>query len=469
MTAKSFRIVRGRSSSFTLAVIFTALLLLSLMILLYFIEQSSTDNRRERIAAMVRTDLQGLLQSHQMGGADHLDAILAYRLKQPVAGVIYGLLGEDGQLLRGNLPHVPKEMPADRTLFSIDRPGPQADMAKPGVQEDSEYAILAISATLESGKRLIVGRNIADFAHAPAHANQLGWVAIIILVSLAGAGFYIGDRVVYRINLIADTAHYIMQTGDLSKRIPVAGYWDDLSKLTHILNVLLQRIETLMEENRQVSDNVAHDLRTPLTRLKNQLEMLHDRGEDEQLGISECTEKLIAEADHILTTFSALLRIRNIESGKWRGEEEMVQLDALIHDVIDFYEPLAQDKEQTIEASVEYATVKGDKHLLFQAVANLLDNAIKYASHGAQITVSLCGRDHETELKVCNSGSYVDPANYSKIFQRFFRTDKARGTHAGTGLGLSLVQAIILLHNGRIMAENAEEGFCITACFTRLK
>ena len=297
------------------------------------------------------------------------------------------------------------------------------------------------------------------FSPENAWVYPLGWSTITLLVTVAGGGFFIGDRVVYRINLIADTAEQIMRTGDLSSRIPVLGKWDDLSKLATILNQLFERIEYLMETVRQVSDHAAHDLRTPLTRLRNQLEMLHDRGEDEQLGIHMETEKLLQEADQILATFAALLRIGNIESGKWRVESEMIALDTLIADVVELYEPLASEQQQQIHVSLAPIPFQGDKHLLFQAVANLLDNAIKYAPQHADIYVTLQKTDHYIRLCVTNTGSAVLPEYLDKLFQRYYRTDKARSETAGNGLGLSLVKAIIVLHKGTVYASNSKEGF----------
>jgi signal transduction histidine kinase len=296
----------------------------------------------------------------------------------------------------------------------------------------------------------------------------LGWLTILWLVLVAGGGFFIGDRVVYRINLIADTAEQIMHTGDLSRRIPVPNTWDDLSKLATILNQLFERIETLMDTVRQVSDHAAHDLRTPLTRLRNQLEMLHDRGDDEQLGITVQTEKLLQEADQILATFAALLRIGNIESGRWRVESEVIALDTLIADVIEFYEPLASEQQQQIIVSLAQTPFQGDKHLLFQAVANLLDNAIKYAPAQAEIHVALHKENDHIRFSIMNTGSYVPPEHAKKLFQRYYRADAARSDKAGNGLGLSLVKAIIELHKGSVSARNVADGFeivCILPVF----
>jgi signal transduction histidine kinase len=299
------------------------------------------------------------------------------------------------------------------------------------------------------------------FPHNPL-VYPLGFTTIGLLIVASAAGFFVGDRVVYRINLIADTSQNIIQTGDLSRRIPVLGNWDDLSKLTGILNTLFDRIELLMENVRRVSDHVAHDLRTPLTRLRNQLEMLHDRGEEEQLGITDATEKLLFEADNILATFSALLRIGNIESGKWKVERETVHLGALITDVVEFYEPLANDRTQHITTELASLSLLGDKHLLFQALANLLDNAIKYAAEGSDIRVSLRHNAGDAVITMKNTGSFVPTEHISNLFERYYRADTARASGAGNGLGLSLVKAVVELHRGSIAASSDANSFTIT-------
>lgn len=308
---------------------------------------------------------------------------------------------------------------------------------------------------------------INSITHDYNFITTLGWSISALLFFLALGGFYIAERVVYRINLIANTADNIMQTGDLSRRIPDFGSWDDLAKLAEILNQLFARVESLMDEVRQVSDMIAHDLRTPLTRLKNRLEALRDKSEDEQLGLEQQTDDLLAEADHLLATFAAILRIRTIESGKWRGIGEEILLDQLIYDVIEYYEPIIHEKHQTLNTKLSNISFFGDRHLLFQAIANVIDNAVKYSPESGNIIISLETIDDNINLSITNSGSIVAEEHLDLIFQRFYRTDMARTSHQGNGLGLSLVKAIIKLHNGKIKATNTNDGFTIEIFLTK--
>lgn len=427
------------------------------MTLLYFMWVAKGTNHRNEITAIINTDIGGLEDAYRIGGIEAVVDILHYRLKNPEKGKIYLLADEAKHVLLGNFAYIPAAAQRE-DMFEFTLP---IDAQNTGLPPDRSYNIMAVMHSLPNGYALLVGRNIPDTKTNSIFVGRLGWAMILILASLAAAGFFIGDRVVYRINLIADTASQIMQTGDLSRRIPVPGKWDDLSVLAHILNELFERVESLVIGVREVSDNVAHDLRTPLTRIKNRLESLHSRGESEQLPITECTEKLIAESDHLLATFSALLRIGNIESGKWQGEVETIRLHRLIEDVVEFYEPLASDKQQTIHMSLARLSLDGDKHLLFQAIANLLDNAIKYTPDHGDITVTLKLQNGLANVSVTDSGKGVPEEDCESIFRRFYRTDKARNK-SGNGLGLSLVKAIIELHKGTIRAYRSEAGFTIT-------
>ncbi len=452
------------SSSFTLAALFTVLLVLSILTILYFMWVASGTNKRHEVTAIIKTDMAGLEDTYRTSGIEAVADILQYRLKNPQKGHIYILADAEKHVFLGNFAYIPdaamhqKFISPKKSVFEFLLP---RGTENTGLSPKKSYEIMAIMRQLPNGYHVLVGRNLPDTDTQNTLMGRLGWAMIIILSLLAAAGFFISDRVVYRINLIGKTATEIMHTGDLSRRIPVPGKWDDLSVLAHILNELFARVESLMIGVRQVSDNVAHDLRTPLTRIKNQLEALHARSETENLPITEATEKLISDADHLLATFSALLRIGNIESGKWQSALEHISLDALIADVIEFYEPLASDKEQIVQSTLAPVTYKADKHLMFQAIANLIDNAIKYAPVGGTVSVTLEQRKKHIRIIITDSGKGVEKEDYEAIFRRFYRTDKVRNK-SGHGLGLSLVKAIAELHNGTIKASHVAQNFAIT-------
>lgn len=288
----------------------------------------------------------------------------------------------------------------------------------------------------------------------------LGSISIFLLLCVALISFALSIFVVNRINIIANTAKRIMITGDLSKRIEIDHRWDDLSNLAYILNDMFARIEQLMQDIRQVSDNIAHDLRTPLTRLRNNLENLKKENHAE----SENAEKLISEADNLLKTFNALLRITNIEKGKRHSSLTDVNLNDLLKDVAELYEPLAQEKNITLNLKLQTLSYYGDKDLLFQAFANLLDNAMKFTPENGEIIITLAEIEHKKQIVISDTGVGIKDEEKSKVFDRFYRSDASRNT-SGNGLGLSLVQAIINLHKGKItLADNQPNGLKVIVC-----
>jgi signal transduction histidine kinase len=473
----SVRIKAFRSSSITLAIVFTVMLLCSIATLVYFMRLTAENTHHEQIAATIHSDIEAFHDIFQREGVDSLADILQYRLKRAEEGRIYALANARGHVLIGNFAYIPSALPKEGEMFTLvldqrlgNKESRRVQAEATGLPSGKKYNILATYVDFSNGYRLLVGRNIPDMHLQEALSERLGWGMIILMICLAGAGFFIGDRVVYRINIIADAATYIMQTGDLSKRIPIPSQWDDLSKLAMILNALFGRVEYLMDEVRSTSDNIAHDLRTPLTRMKHHIETLHRRALVEHLPITDATDKLLDEMDHILQTFSALLRIRNLEAGTLRLMQDEISLSALLHDVHDLYEPIALEKEQIVQLDIhDESIVLGDKHLLFQACANIFDNAIKYAPAHAYIDMRLERRDDQACIIMHNSGTHVDEALQDKIFVRFFRTDSARTSRHGTGLGLSLSKAIIERHGGTIRAYNTAEGFAVCMGLPRYK
>jgi signal transduction histidine kinase len=243
--------------------------------------------------------------------------------------------------------------------------------------------------------------------------------------------------------------------GDLSRRIPLGGSGDDFDQLAASLNHMLARIEALMAGVRQVSDNIAHDLRTPLTRLRTKLEMLRSElGEDHPVGAA--AEETIADAEEMLTTFNALLRIARIESGGRRAAFARVDLAPLMADVAELYEPVAAERGLRLHLdSAEAAWVIGDRDLLFQALGNLVDNAVKYTPEGGRVELSLRATDQALIIEVADNGPGIPQALRGEVFRRFYRADHSRST-PGSGLGLSLVQAVVQLHGATIdLLDNA--------------
>jgi signal transduction histidine kinase len=270
-----------------------------------------------------------------------------------------------------------------------------------------------------------------------------------------------GHSMSNRIGEINRAVRRIM-AGDLSQRMPGNRSGDEFDRLTDNLNLMLDRIEGLMDGVRQVSDNIAHDLKTPLARMRNRLEELQRHlGGDHPIGPEEArrtVEDAIREADALLGTFGALLRIARIEASARREGFTDVDLAALVGDVAELYEPLAEERGQRLEVAVSAApAVHGDRDLLFQALANLVDNAIKYAPDGGRIGVTLQREGEATVVSVIDNGPGVAPQDRERVFERFWRADDSRTT-PGSGLGLSLVEAVVALHGGEVELDDAKPG-----------
>lgn len=312
--------------------------------------------------------------------------------------------------------------------------------------------------TYDSGKQVLVGFDITEIAQDFKLMQWLGVASICFIIVVVFISYVISIFVVQGTNSIAETAREIMETGDLSRRVEISGRWDDLSNMTATLNMLLARMEELMHGVRQVSDNIAHDLRTPLTRMRNHIEELQKSGNAHEYSA------LIEEADQLLNTFNALLRISRLESEKQKSQFCTVALHEIIEDVIEFYAPLAEEKSITLNCNISPATISGDKDLLFQAFANLLDNAVKFTPQNGEVSVTVLRQNGQIYVTIHDSGSGVSDEETSKIFERFYRAEKSRTT-AGTGLGLSMVSAVIALHDANIRVENTHPGLKIITIF----
>jgi signal transduction histidine kinase len=309
------------------------------------------------------------------------------------------------------------------------------------------------------GKKILVGVDITQFHQNYDWMTFMSVIGIIMVLSVIIGSFMISVFVVRGTNDIAATARHIVATGDLSRRIAVRWRWDDLSHMAETLNILLGRIEQLMQGVRQVSDNIAHDLRTPLMRMKVCIDDLSRKYPDDEIA-----QKLAAEIDRVLGIFSALLRISRLESEKCRTHFQKLDLDQILRDAVEFYEPMAQEKSITVTEDIQTCTLLGDRDLLFQAFANILDNAVKFTPAYGRIAITAKTQDSKTTIEIFNSGSSVPEDDFERIFERFYRSAACR-SEKGTGLGLSLAAAIIDLHHGRIAAENRPDGFCIITVF----
>ena len=337
-----------------------------------------------------------------------------------------------------------------------------------GLATDQRWAV-GVPVPLVSGARLLVARDVEELR---AFAERLRWILIGAIGSLAavglGLGAITGRRVLSRIETVTRTADQIM-AGDFTRRIPLTGAGDEVDNLSARLNLMLDRIEHLLLGMREISDNIAHDLKTPLSRLRNRAEAaLRDRsgGAAHRDGL----ERTIEAADDIITTFNALLLIARLEAGAVR--ESFTTFDAadLVRDLADLYGPVAEEARSALAVDVPaQATLTANRQLIGQAVANLIDNAIKYGGRGEtpqQISVSLRVEATEVVLTVADQGPGIAAADRDHVLRRFVRLDQSR-TAPGTGLGLSLVAAVARLHGARLTLGDNQPGLRVEMAVPR--
>ena len=302
---------------------------------------------------------------------------------------------------------------------------------------------------------LLVARDVFE-RYETEHqvAANLPW-SILLMVALGiVGGALISHQLVARLGAINRTSAEIM-TGDLSRRVPVGRTGDEFDALSENLNRMLDRTERLMRGMRDVTDSVAHDLRTPLNRLRNRLESI-SRGLDPESAEASAIDAAIAETDGLIATFNALLSIAEAEAGAAREAMEPVDLRGTVEGVAELYAPLAEEKNLSLEISARgEPTIRGNKSLISQALANLLDNAIKYTPAGGRIRVSVEERSEGAALCVADTGPGIAPQDRTRVLERFVRLEKSRSS-PGTGLGLSLVAAVARLHDAKLtLADNA--------------
>jgi signal transduction histidine kinase len=330
------------------------------------------------------------------------------------------------------------------------------EFAEPAGQS-GDLELLARPLTLPDGSHLLAGLRYTEVIESSrlVFRTLVRTMIATVLLGVVG-GFFAAASTLRRVERINEGIDDIVH-GDLSQRIPVGDAVGNVRLLIENFNSMLDQTESLMHGVRTVSDNIAHDLRTPLTHIRNNLSSLKQELDEDE---AERVQAIIEECDSILNTFNALLRIAQLEAGNRISRFSTVDLGSLVGDVVDLYEPLAQEKRISVHSwfapSVRY---EGDRDLLFQMVANLLDNAVKYTPEDGNISVIVeSGPEGKPLLSVSDSGLGVPEADRENVFQRFFRLESSRSRFPGNGLGLSLVKAVVSLHRGAIQLKDNRPG-----------
>lgn len=364
-----------------------------------------------------------------------------------------GIFGSAGRPEAGNLRSIPANLPVSGKVIVM-------RLRVEDVDRPQLRSVRALALTMSGGQTLVLERSPADFDEIREIVTRALALALAPALLLAVAGGWLLSRgAVNRIAAVHRASRLIM-AGKLGERLPTRGTQDDFDKLARIVNEMLDEIERLMMEAKGVGEDIAHDLRTPLTRLRTRieraLEALPLAGE-----ASSSLSLAMEDIDQVLVTIKAILRIAEVEHGQRRGGFRDVDLNDVLREAVDLYEPIAETKGIDLVLREAQATsTRGDADLLFEAVSNLLDNAIKFTPAGGSVAVSLRQEPRGPSIRVADTGSGIPPEEFPKLLRRFQRGDRSRGT-PGMGLGLSLVAAITRLHGFALIQRQVPQGCCI--------
>jgi len=445
-----------KSASFRITAAYVGLFVVSVSILAGLVYFSATSELERTIHLRIAVESDALRAEYTRGGVDQLLQAIAERQRSRlVGGLDYALYEGNGKRLFGNLPAVRCAKGWVTFTGPPDGDEPEGELEKLGV----------LITPLPNGHCLLVGDDIGKVRKfGSLILDSFSWVLLLTGTLAVAGGIFLSSRVLRRIETINRTAEAIIE-GDLSRRIPRRGTPDDLDRLAATLNRMLDRMTGLMESVRHISNDVAHDLRTPLGRLRHSLEEA-SRTESSPAEYRAAIDRAVAEVDGILDTFGAILRIAQIESGSRRSGFQRLLLSELVADVCETYAPSIEDAEKTLRTRIQPGLwIHGDRELLIQSLANLLENAITHTPSGAVVTVSLSHPPEGIELEVADSGIGVPEAERKHIFKRFYRVERSRSA-AGNGLGLSIVAAVAELHGAKLSASDNHPGLKIGVVFS---
>ncbi|MGE0501435.1 MAG: ATP-binding protein [Rhizobiaceae bacterium] len=430
----------------------------------------------EQTRETINEEVGGLASAYQRGGLPLLVRMIDRRSRQPGAN-LYLIADPNGRILTGNVQALQPGVLAvegwTERPFAYQRYGENADRRPPSEETVGSidgalpHQAIALVITLPNQLIMLVGRDLGE----PERFQVVVRRALAVALGMMGLGalviwFFVGRRALKRIDDVSEASRRIMG-GDLTGRLPVTPAGDEFDRLSGNLNMMLARIGDLNEGLKQVSDNIAHDLKTPLTRLRNRAEAALS-GTKKPAQYRETLEATIAESDQLIRTFNAILMISRLEAGYSSEQTTRVDLAEAVRDVVELYEPLAEEAGVALSADVTGTfPVSGNRELIGQALSNIVDNAIKYSSSAVSpMAVVRLRRDGaEIKLEVSDTGPGIpDPTDRERATERFVRLEDSRSA-PGSGLGLSLAKAVMKFHRGRLELASAEPGLIVTMAF----
>ncbi|CAH2397253.1 sensor histidine kinase [Mesorhizobium escarrei] len=474
-----------KTTAARLSALYLLLFAICAVLLVFYMTSLSARMLTGQTQETINDEVLGLARVYQRGGLPLLVRVVEQRSRQPGAN-LYLIADANGQILTGNVQSLePGVLEAEGWTtepFSYRRFGEgelerqRNAIADPNESSQSEVQVegekghnaIALVLRLPNQMIMLVGRDLGE----PERFRAVIRRALTLALGMMALGgiliwFFVGRAALKRIDSVSQASRRIMG-GDLSGRLPVTGAGDEFDRLSENLNSMLARIATLNEGLKQVSDNIAHDLKTPLTRLRNRAEATLS-GKHTPTDYRQALEATIAESDQLIKTFNAILMISRLEAGYSSESTSRVDLAASVRDVVELYEPVAEEAGVTLETSVQDGfAVEGNRELIGQALSNIVDNAIKYSIDSTAkptVRVALDRVGSEIRLSVTDNGQGIpDDADRARATERFVRLEKSR-SQPGSGLGLSLAKAIMTFHNGRLDLLPGNPGLSVVMSF----
>ncbi len=451
----------------------------AIILVVYMTSQSSRIVAAQSIET-INMEAGRLARAYQRGGLPTLVRMVTARSRQPGAN-LYLLADTQGRILSGNVeslePGVLDAQGWTRRPFSYRRFGEGASFSNGEREgtltelegEASGHKALALVLRLPNQMFLLVGRDMGE----PERFRGIIRQALMVSLGTMALGglaiwYFVGRRALKRIDSVSQASQRIMG-GDLSQRLPVSGAGDEFDRLSENLNGMLSRIGELNDGLKQVSDNIAHDLKTPLTRLRNRAESAL-AGKSKAAEYRQALEQTISESDQLIRTFNAILMISRLEAGYSAEQLDKVDLKQVVADVVELYEPVAEEAGVALASDVEIydPVIGGNRELIAQALSNIVDNAIKYSAGNGDapaVKVALTREGHELRIAVNDNGPGIPNAHdRQQATERFVRLEQSR-TQPGSGLGLSLAKAVMKFHAGKLDLSSLDPGLSVTMTF----
>jgi signal transduction histidine kinase len=436
-----------RSASIKLAAVYGLLFAASAYLLVLFLWWTTTGLLDRQVEAAIHADAQGLSEIWQSGGVPALVLTIQERVAENVDDdAIYILADALNRRITGNLYSWPHRVTLPRTFYDL-------QLTRAGVKSVAEV----YRYDLDGGFRLLVGRDVKGRQQLKTLMSGTLLSSAALVAGLAVIGALVMRNLFRRmVSDVSSTAAAIAR-GELGRRVRRSGRGDEFDAMAEAINTMLDRIARLMDGVKQVSNNIAHDLRTPIARARARLEdaSTHAAGEAD---LRAAVERAIADLDGVTSVFQALMRIAEVEAGSRRSAFAELDLSPLLADLAELYEALAEEKGIDLVLQVPDALeIFGDRDLIQQAVANLLDNAIKFSPQGGQVRLAASKAERQVLISVSDQGVGIPSEDRARVTERFFRGERARST-PGSGLGLALVQAVATLHDGSVVLDDADPG-----------